>query len=342
MNAPCKDFWLSCGHHLLDRDERGRLRVTDEFMKVYLARPELAPPPEACVVERTLHSALLSDPWRPVAAAQIDAIAEADARENWQFMIALRDRLAAHRTLEATYAALVREAVAVPPIFLDQLVHLILRNALDRCDDAYMLRAAELFFRPQRVTAHEGSLLAADQEQIDGNGPAVSGPAVSPLAAMFGLPATLEIEVLSDDNAPGYWERSDRFDLALDLTAGRRGLAALGAVIACWVKHLLDIDVMVEPLNELRDVALTWYVGLDANGTRIGDALWNGAEIDEAANARVVGLFRLTFPDAGIVIERMAGEAVYLILAMTPDKILRMKPQNLLTGLPIRRLETVT
>ena len=38
----------------------------------------------------------------------------------------------------------------------------------------------------------------------------------------------------------------------------------------------------------------------------------------------------------------MAGEAVYLILAMAPDKVLRMKPQNLLTGLPIRRLETVT
>ena len=43
-----KDFWLSCGHHLLDRDEGGGLLVTDEFLKVYLARPELAPPPEAC------------------------------------------------------------------------------------------------------------------------------------------------------------------------------------------------------------------------------------------------------------------------------------------------------
>jgi len=332
-----KDFWLSCGHHLLDRDERGQLRVTDEFMKVYLARPELTPPPEACVVERTLHAALLSNPWRPVAAAEIEAIAEEDARENWQFMFMLRDRLAAHRTLEATYAALVRGGIAVPPIFLEQLAHLILRNALDGCDDAYMLRAAELFFRPQRVTVHDGSLLAADQEQIDAN-----GPAVSPLASLFGSPGRLEIEVLSDSNAPSYWERSDRFDLALDLTAGRRGLAALGAVIARWVKHLLNIDVTVEPLSELRDITLTWYVGLDASGTRIGDALWNDAEFDETARARVVGLFRLTFRDPGKVIERMAGEAVYLILAMTPDKALRMKPQNLLTGLPILHPETVT
>ena len=42
-----KDFWFSCGHHLLDRDEGGGLLVTDEFLKVYLARPELAPPPSS-------------------------------------------------------------------------------------------------------------------------------------------------------------------------------------------------------------------------------------------------------------------------------------------------------
>ena len=79
------DFWLSCGHHLLDRDEGGGLVVTDAFLKVYLARPELIPPPEACAVERTLHAALLADPRMPVATADIEAIADADARENWQW-----------------------------------------------------------------------------------------------------------------------------------------------------------------------------------------------------------------------------------------------------------------
>ena len=327
-----RDFWLSCGHHLLDRDERGWLRATDEFIKVYLARPELAPPQAACVAERSLHCALLADPWRKVAAAEIETIADADARENWQAVIEFRDRLAAHRTLEATYAGLVRENVRVPPIFLDQMVHLILRNALDQCDDAYTLRAAELFFREQRVTVHDGSLLAADVERI----------VIPPLAALFGLPAGPDIEVLSDANASDYWQRSDRFDLALDLTTGRRGLAALGTVIVRWVKHLLDIDVMIEPLDALRDVSLAWYVGLDAHGTRIGDALWHGTAIDEATRARVLGLFRLTFRDPGIAIERMADEPVYLILAMAPDGILRVKPQNLLTGLPVRRLEIAT
>src|ERR1700739_370622 len=88
-----RDFWLSCGHHLLDRDASGRLVVTDEFLKAYLARPELMPPPEACVVEKTLYAALLSDPHLPVEAADIRAIADADARENWGLMIGFRDLL---------------------------------------------------------------------------------------------------------------------------------------------------------------------------------------------------------------------------------------------------------
>ena len=222
------DFWLSCGHHLLDRDDGGGLLVTDDFLKAYLARPELAPPPNACVAERSLHAALLGDPRRPVAASEIAAIADADARENWILITAFRDYLVGHKTLEAAYLDLVRSGVGqTPPLFINQLVHVILRNLLDRCDDVFMLRAAELFFRPQRLTVHDGSLIAADEEKVAGASPQ---PA-SPLVAMLGLPVAGEIDVLNDGNAESYWERSDLFDMALDLTAGRRGLDALGKVI---------------------------------------------------------------------------------------------------------------
>src|SRR3954452_25594993 len=84
VEADCmQDFWLSCGHHLLDRADGGGLLVTDEFLKAYLARPEVVPPPEACEAERALYSALTSNPRRPVAASEIAQIADADARENW-------------------------------------------------------------------------------------------------------------------------------------------------------------------------------------------------------------------------------------------------------------------
>ena len=334
-----KDFWLSCGHHLLDRDAGGGLVATDEFLKAYLARPELAPPPDACVVEKTLHAALLAEPRRPVGADDIAAIADADARENWALMIAFRDHMLAHPTLEAAYLALARRgAGGMPPLFINQLVHVILRNILDGCDDAFVLRAAELFFRPQRVTLHEGALLAADEERIAGSNPAP----VSPLVSMLGLEKSADIDVLADANAQAYFERSDAYDMALDLTAGRRGLAALAQVIARWVRHLLAVEADVEPLVELRDAPLSWYVGLDAEGTRIGDRLWGSEELDEATQARVAGLFRLNFPDRSVVAENVAGEPVYVIMAMTPEKVLRLKPQNLVAGLPVRHREAVS
>src|SRR5262245_12827105 len=184
------DFWLSCGHHLLDRDDGGGLIVTDEFLKAYLARPELSPPPEACAVERTLHAALLRDPRRRVDASEIAAIADADAREHWTFMVAFSDQLVAHRTIEAAYLAVIRHGVGnTPPLFINQLVHVILRNALDGCEDVFVLRAAEMFFRPQRLTVHDGSLIAADAETVEGRNP----QPVSPLVAMLGLPSPSDI-----------------------------------------------------------------------------------------------------------------------------------------------------
>jgi hypothetical protein len=147
--------------------------------------------------------------------------------------------------------------------------------------------------------------------------------------------------VLNDENASTYWERSDRFDLALDLSPGRRGVAALAAVLERWLKHLLGLDVAIEPFVEPGELALSWYVGLDAEATRLGDALWRGGALGENEQSGIVVLYRLRFADPSIVIERLAGEPIYLILAMTADRRLRMKPQNLLIGLPIRKLAAV-
>jgi hypothetical protein len=159
---------------------------------------------------------------------------------------------------------------------------------------------------------------------------------------MLGIPPEAEIDIMSDDNAEHYFEHSDLFHVALDMTAGRRGLVALAEAMRRWIAHILNVEVTIEPLTALRDAKLTWYVGLDSDGSRIGDLLWNGEEPSEATAARVVGLFTLTFHDPGVAMEKVRGDPVYLILAMTPDKLLRFKPQNLATGLPVRHLEAVT
>jgi hypothetical protein len=332
-----RDFWLSCGHHLLDRDATGRLLVTDEFLMAYLARPELMPLAEACSAERGLHSALLRDPRQPIAASRVAAIADADTRENWQTMIAWRDHLVRYCSLEAAYIEIVRREIKFPHILICQLVQAILRNALDDCGDVYMLRAAEMFFRPQRLVLQEASIVAVDEETDPL--PGLHSP--SPVATLLGLWPTAEVDLLSDSTAESYWERSDRFDLALDLTTGRRGLIALGDVVARWLSHLLAIDVVVEPLAELQSAPFSWYVGLSSDATRIGDAIWNGDDLDDGARAQLVSLFRLTFQDPADVIENVRGEPLYLLLAMNSEGMLRLKPQNLIAGLPIRRVEAV-
>jgi Family of unknown function (DUF6352) len=332
-----RDFWLSSGHHLLDRNAAGWLEITDEFLKAYLARPELVPPKDACPAERWLHAALLADPRQAIAASEITAVADADARENWQMMMAWRDHLIGNQTLEAAYLDMARRSIRFPHIFIDQLVHLILRNVLEDYEDAFIVRAAELLFRPQQLRANDGVVIASDAETTPKSGPHPE----SPLYLLLGVPTAAEAEILSEANAGSYWTRSDRFDMALDLTSGRRGAAALGEVMTRWISHLLAIDVAIEPLSELRDVAFSWYVGLDAEASRIGEALWNGDRLDDATRARLVGLYRLTFADPLLMMAKVRGEPVYLLAATTADDLLRLKPQNLIVGLPIHHEEAV-
>jgi hypothetical protein len=254
-------------------------------------------------------------------------------------VLAFRDLLLRHPTLEAAYLALVRSgSIALPPLFVNQLVHVILRNALDGCDDPLVLRAAELFFRPQRVMLHEQSLLLGDEEVIGG----LNITPVSSLMSKLGAATDAQIDVLDGENAEDYWQRSDQFDMGLDLTGGKRGPAALAEAMTRWISHLLGIDVKIEPLTELRDASLIWYVGLDSEATKIGDRLWHGETLDEGAAGRVLALFRLGFADATLVADIVEQGPVYLIMAMTSDRNLRMKPQNLLTGLPIKHLEAAS
>jgi hypothetical protein len=337
-----KDFWVSSGHHLLDRDEAGRLLVTDAFLKAYLARPELLPPESACQAELCLHHELLMHhPRRPVGKEEIAALEDPDARENWAFMIAFRDHVLAAPSLEAAYLALARgSADNIPPLFMNQLAQVVLRNALDYQHDACVLRAAELFYRPQRVTSHEGAVLLADAETIELH---EQNRHASPLLNMLGGPAVTELEILDEKNCEGYFARSDAFDMVLKLggagSAARRGLAT---AMEIWIRHLLAVGVNIEPVERIEDEDWAWFVGLDAEATRIGNALWAGGDLDPEAAQRVIALFRLTFSDTGEVQPQVGARPVWLILAMTPDRTIRMKPQNLIAGLPFRVPGTVS
>lgn len=331
-----REFWVASGHHLTRRGDHGGLIATPELIMAYLARPELMPPEDACDAERNLHAILLADPLRPVSKAEIAAVADADARENWTFMMAFRDRLIGAPSLEAVYVTLARKGAGdIPPIFLSQLSHLILRNALEGCDDPYVLRAAELFYRSQKAAFHDGTLLLADAEIVEAQHQAQHDLHASPLMTMLQPQAFGEMDVMDDDNAWTYWSQSDAHAMAMNLGGNPKAREALCRVIERWVAHLLGVGVKVEPVASIEDRDWRWFVGLDTEGTRIGNALWKGEMPGGNAAERIAALMRMTFEDTRVVDERVGDKPVYLILAMDGDKIIRLKPQNLVAGLPL-------
>lgn len=318
---------MSSGHLLLDRAPDGFLLLTDDFLRAFLARPELMPPEDACDAERALHAKLLED---PRAAADATGLADADAAENWSVFLTFRDALMATPTIEAAYLRLATAAHATtPPLFMTQLVHVILRNALHDCTDAATVRAAELFFRPQRVTYHEGTILLADADAIETH---EQQRRASPLLAMLAPPAVAELTVLTDDNAADYWGRSDAFDTVLNLGGTPGGRDALGRAIAVWLRHMLAIEADIDPLPALADPDWRWFIGLDTEATRIGNALWEGSDTPDAD--RLLALFRcVPHADAPIRAD-MRDRPIYLMMASNADNLVRLKPQNLLTGFP--------
>ena len=328
------DFWVSSGHRLLDRAEDGGLVVTDDFLRLYLGRPEVLPPPEACAAEQGLHARLMARPRDPVEPTEIAGLAHPDARENWSLLIAFRDRLLEHPTLEAAFLAMLRGGVgATPAIFLNQLVHVILRNALDGETDVHVLRAAECFYRTQRVLRSEGRVLIADEmalAEADGSGAGDgSGAASQPLP-----------DVLGADNAASYQARSDAHDLAIDFRPDGPGQRGLARAVERWLAHMIDLETQVRPMLGTDELPLHWFIGLDQEATRLGNAWWDGEPPDSKGLDRAVGLFTMRVRDEARVVERLRGHPVLLIMASTETGLLRLRPQNLITGLPLTGLRT--
>lgn len=327
-----RDFWLSSGHILLERGEHGGWLLTDEFLKAYLARPELVPPEEACDAERGLHAGLMENPRAEVPAQAVAAIADRDARENWTVMLDFRDRLIAAPTLEAAYVRLIRQGVKrLPPLFVSQLAHVIMRNALEGCDDPFVARAGELFYRTQRVALQNGGVMLADAETVERHEVKVHA---APLLAMF-AGETANLDVLKLDNAETYWERSDAYDMVFELGGLNGGRRALATALERWIRQILGFEVAIEPLERIDDSDLRWIVGLDAEATQLSNALWRGESIAEEDAARLIAIFAIE-PDASLPFSpEVSGKPVYLFMASDADKLLRMKPQNLVTGLPL-------
>ncbi|MEZ5582272.1 MAG: DUF6352 family protein [Candidatus Competibacteraceae bacterium] len=162
------DIWPACGYDAVLRDDKECLIVTDNFLRHVLRRPELAPIDSSCQQEVTLHQALLDDPRRFVNDREVQAISDADARENYRIALGFRDVLVSCGTLESAYLALTDSAAPhpTPPTLINLLVQVLLVHILRAETDPFVWRAAELFFRPQKVNL-DSNVLLADAEVLE-------------------------------------------------------------------------------------------------------------------------------------------------------------------------------
>ena len=245
---------------------------TDDFLRLFLVRPELAPVPESCAAELALHAALLAS---PTQAVKIGNVKDADARESYSHFLRFRDGLLAAGTLEAYYLQLFPRSGAgyinIPPLFVDMLTESITHSILDNEVDAYEARAREMLFRSQRISTQNGQVLSGDQLTLDMlNETGGLGDIGRFLAEAKAPMATVNMQVLTDDNAAAYFQQAaGRYTFLLDLThevtndlshgltftmtRARFSLRALTRVLVQWVQHFLVLAVTIRPLQKIRE-----------------------------------------------------------------------------------------
>jgi hypothetical protein len=329
-------FWKSAGYQLVERDERGWLSLTPDYLRAYFTRPEIHPVDDSCDNEHRLFEKLMANPFVAVSSSELEAIVDKDAADNYRIILRFRDHLVAHGTIEGAYAALfMGEPIRIPPVFIDQMVHLILRNILEDCSDPFQLRTAELFFREQAVMTGEEQLMLADQEIVEMRSEAGFG-SLGQLLAESGTPMReVSLDVMTEENCSLYWERSDQFDMAVDFRFTQPAQDAFGQVIQQWIHHFLKVETRITAVKSVKDEKWSWHVGCDAESTRIMNALYEGKTLSEDELYRLLALYRLEFLEYSEIMDTMRSKPVYLGLAMNADRKLVMKPQNLLTNLPL-------
>jgi hypothetical protein len=198
-------------------------------------------------------------------------------------------------------------------------------------------RAAELFFRPQSVSADEGQLMLADEEVVELHAETGGMGGLGQLVMEAATPLRqVQLDVLDEDNKQVYWQRSERFDTVIDFRFTQPANDAFARVIEHWINHFMGLVVRVQPVQRIDDSNWTWHIGMDAEATRLLNKLYNGEQLGLDEQVAIIGLFRMDIPDDRAVLERVRGRPVWLALAKTPAGKLVMKPQNLLLNMPLQ------
>ena len=334
----------------------------EPFWQNLMQRPELALVPESCRDERRLHDALVLKPLRAVKPEELAAIRDVDARANYAMLLQFRDGVIKAGSLSAWYAQLFAAGkITIAPLFIDIAVKEILRSVLPPESDALMHRAAELFYRPQRITVHEGRILSGDQATLDLEKDTAGLGDLGRLLLQNKINIagndTQTLRILTAEHALTFQEQSAqptyRHTWLLDLTHEQAsqvgaanhtfeirlarkdsGLAALARVLELWIEHFKAAKVRITPLAKIEDPQWRWHTGLDTSSTQILNTLYEQQPLSDAQLSRLITLFRLDFQNPQDCMPDMRSKPTYLGLAMNEQGLLKFKPQNLLLNLP--------
>ena len=187
-------------------------------------------------------------------------------------MLAFRDLLLRHPTLEAAYLALVRARRGHTAAAVRQPA-----RSRDPAQCARRLRGSVRAARGRAVfpaAAHHAARPVAACRRRGSRSAARASTPVSSLVSMLGMTdggarstcSAMRTPIITGSAATSSTWRSIS-------PPARRGPAALAKPWRAGFPICSGSMSTIEPLTELRDAKLTWYVGLDSEATGIGDRL---------------------------------------------------------------------
>ena len=277
------NFWPHCAYKTLTVGSDKQLQVTDDFLRTYLLRPELNLVPESCAAERALHQRLIDNPRAAISDEEIAGMADPDIQVNYQVWLRYRAKLLAASSLENFYMSLFKgDGVDVPPLFISQLAQIFIRHILGEDCHPLDARMGELFFRVQKITVLEDSVvMGADDEVVTRNAQAgETGNILDLLKSKSMSMRSIDLDVLHEENADLYWEKNEDHDFAVQLNFGQPPINHFCRVLEKWVQHFLGAQVRITPMQQITDPKWSWHVGLDAAATDILNKLYNKEPVD--------------------------------------------------------------
>jgi hypothetical protein len=210
--------------------QRSWLKPDDRFFTQLLTRPELSPVAESCAAELALHAALCEKPSMPVAAGDLQLLADPDVRDSYALFLRFRDGLLSAGTLEAYYLSLFdgSASINIPPLFISLTAEAIVKNMLGNSGqqvdppggdhpadawqpDAWQVRAAQMLYRSQRITTDDGQVLSGDLQTLDMLNDTGGIGDFGRFLAEAGAPLkAIQMRVLAEDNAAAFLAAAER------------------------------------------------------------------------------------------------------------------------------------